>query len=125
MPGGHVWSWPFVVFPRPRTAIEAPAARPLRHFAPGTFPCDHRPSSPSRERVIKQTVAHVRIAAPGRAGSVLAAAAPHLRGTVLRALLIGLSENRPVRSMAERSIFGLRLSGRFVAGTTIEDAMAA
>jgi len=38
---------------------------------------------------------------------------------VLRALLIGLSENRPMRAIAERSIVGLRMSRRFVAGTTI------
>jgi len=44
---------------------------------------------------------------------------------VLRALLIGLSENRPMRAVAERSIVGLRMSRRFVAGTTIEEALAA
>jgi len=44
---------------------------------------------------------------------------------VLRALLIGLSENRPMRALAERSIVGLRMSRRFVAGTTIEEALAA
>jgi len=44
---------------------------------------------------------------------------------VLRALLIGLSENRPMRALAERSIVGLRMSARFVAGTTIEEALAA
>jgi proline dehydrogenase len=44
---------------------------------------------------------------------------------VLRALLIGLSENRPIRAMAERSIVGLRMSRRFVAGTTVEEALAA
>jgi len=44
---------------------------------------------------------------------------------VLRALLIGLSENRPMRAIAERSIVGLRMSRRFVAGTTIEEALAA
>jgi proline dehydrogenase len=44
---------------------------------------------------------------------------------VLRALLIHLSENRPIRAMAERSIVGLRMSRRFVAGTTVEEALAA
>jgi len=44
---------------------------------------------------------------------------------VLRALLIHLSENRPMRAMAERSILGLRMSRRFVAGTTVEEALAA
>jgi proline dehydrogenase len=40
-------------------------------------------------------------------------------------LLIGLSENRPMRAVAERSIVGLRMSRRFVAGTTVEEAMVA
>ncbi|HSB77045.1 MAG TPA: hypothetical protein VLC12_15415, partial [Terriglobales bacterium] len=44
---------------------------------------------------------------------------------MLRALLIGLSENRPVRALAERSRVGLRMSRRFVAGTTVEEALAA
>jgi proline dehydrogenase len=44
---------------------------------------------------------------------------------VLRALLIHLSENRPIRAMAEHSIVGLRMSRRFVAGTTVEEALAA
>jgi proline dehydrogenase len=44
---------------------------------------------------------------------------------VLRALLIHLSENRPMRAMAERSIVGLRMSRRFVAGTTVEEALTA
>jgi proline dehydrogenase len=44
---------------------------------------------------------------------------------VLRALLIGLSENRPMRAVAERSIVGLRMSRRFVAGTGVEEALAA
>ncbi|HTM41854.1 MAG TPA: proline dehydrogenase family protein [Terriglobales bacterium] len=44
---------------------------------------------------------------------------------MLRALLIHLSENRPMRAMAERSILGLRMSRRFVAGTTVEEALAA
>lgn len=44
---------------------------------------------------------------------------------MLRALLIGLSENRPMRAVAERSIVGLRMSRRFVAGTTIQQALSA
>lgn len=44
---------------------------------------------------------------------------------MLRALLIGLSENRPMRAVAERSIVGLRMSRRFVAGTTIKQALSA
>jgi proline dehydrogenase len=42
---------------------------------------------------------------------------------VLRALFISLSENRWLRAMAERSAMGRRLSGRFVAGTQVEDAL--
>jgi proline dehydrogenase len=44
---------------------------------------------------------------------------------VLRALLISLSENRAMRGMAERSALGQRMSRRFVAGTTIENAVEA
>ncbi len=44
---------------------------------------------------------------------------------MLRALLIGLSENRHIRAIAERSSLGQRLSGRFVAGTTVDHAIAA
>jgi proline dehydrogenase len=42
---------------------------------------------------------------------------------MLRALFISLSENRPLRGMAERSAIGRRLSSRFVAGTQVEDAL--
>jgi proline dehydrogenase len=42
---------------------------------------------------------------------------------VLRALFISLSESRWLRAMAERSAMGRRLSGRFVAGTQVEDAL--
>jgi len=42
---------------------------------------------------------------------------------VLRALLLYLSEARSLRAMAERSSIGRRLSGRFVAGTGVEDAL--
>jgi proline dehydrogenase len=44
---------------------------------------------------------------------------------MLRAFFVHLSENRAVRAVAERSSIGRRLSGRFVAGTTIADAIAA
>jgi len=42
---------------------------------------------------------------------------------VLRAFLISLSENRWLRQVAERSSLGKRISGRFVAGTAVEDAL--
>jgi proline dehydrogenase len=42
---------------------------------------------------------------------------------VLRSLLISLSESRPLRTVAERSSIGQRISGRFVAGTQVEDAL--
>ncbi|HEY3973785.1 MAG TPA: proline dehydrogenase family protein [Candidatus Sulfotelmatobacter sp.] len=42
---------------------------------------------------------------------------------MLRALFVGLSENRSLRSFAERSAIGRRVSGRFVAGTAIDDAV--
>jgi proline dehydrogenase len=42
---------------------------------------------------------------------------------VLRALFISLSESRSLRGLAERSAIGQRLSGRFVAGTQVEDAL--
>jgi proline dehydrogenase len=44
---------------------------------------------------------------------------------VLRAFFVSLSENRAIRGMAERSSIGQKLSSRFVAGTSIEDAVAA
>jgi proline dehydrogenase len=44
---------------------------------------------------------------------------------VLRAAFIALSENRSLRRMAESSSLGHRVSGRFVAGTTIEEALRA
>jgi len=44
---------------------------------------------------------------------------------VLRALFISLSESRSLRGMAERSALGRRLSSRFVAGTSVEDALRA
>ncbi len=44
---------------------------------------------------------------------------------MMRAFFIWLSANRAMRAVAERSPVGQRMSGRFVAGTTIEDAMRA
>jgi proline dehydrogenase len=44
---------------------------------------------------------------------------------VLRAAFIALSENRSLRRMAESSSLGHRVSGRFVAGTTVEEALKA
>jgi proline dehydrogenase len=42
---------------------------------------------------------------------------------MLRSLFVHLSENRTLRSFAERSAIGRRVSGRFVAGTEIADAV--
>jgi proline dehydrogenase len=44
---------------------------------------------------------------------------------VLRAAFISLSESKSIRAGAEKTWIGQRLSRRFVAGTTIEDALAA
>jgi proline dehydrogenase len=44
---------------------------------------------------------------------------------VLRAAFIALSENRSLRTLAESSSLGHRVSARFVAGTTVEDALRA
>ncbi len=44
---------------------------------------------------------------------------------MLRAFFVSLSENRTIRGMAERSSIGQKLSSRFVAGTTIQDAVSA
>jgi proline dehydrogenase len=44
---------------------------------------------------------------------------------VLRALFISLSESRSLRSIAEKSAIGQRLSSRFVAGTQVADAIRA
>jgi proline dehydrogenase len=44
---------------------------------------------------------------------------------VLRELLISLSGSRSLRAVAERSSIGRRISGRFVAGTQVEDALRA
>src|SRR5208283_3399275 len=42
---------------------------------------------------------------------------------MLRAFFVRLSENRSLRNFAERSAIGRRVSGRFVAGTEIADAV--
>jgi len=44
---------------------------------------------------------------------------------VLRSFFVRLSENRTIRGFAEGSSVGKRLSSRFVAGTSIQDAVAA
>jgi proline dehydrogenase len=44
---------------------------------------------------------------------------------MLRALFVGLSENRSLRRFAEQSSLGRRVSNRFVAGTEIADAVHA
>jgi proline dehydrogenase len=43
---------------------------------------------------------------------------------MLRSLFIGLSTSRRFRSFSERSALGQRVSRRFVAGMTVEDAIA-
>jgi proline dehydrogenase len=44
---------------------------------------------------------------------------------ILRSTLIALSQNRPLRKFAEERSLGRRMSSRFVAGTTVEDAVTA
>lgn len=44
---------------------------------------------------------------------------------MLRSALIALSQNKKLRTFAERSTMGCKLSSRFVAGMTIEDALSA
>ena len=44
---------------------------------------------------------------------------------MLRTFFVSLSENRTIRGMAERSSIGQKLSSRFVAGTSIQDAVSA
>jgi proline dehydrogenase len=44
---------------------------------------------------------------------------------VLRALFISLSESHGLRAVAERSSIGQKFSGRFVAGTQVEDVLRA
>ncbi|RZU40454.1 L-proline dehydrogenase [Edaphobacter modestus] len=44
---------------------------------------------------------------------------------MLRSVFIALSQNRTLRSFAERSSIGRKMSGRFVAGMTIDEALRA
>ena len=44
---------------------------------------------------------------------------------MLRATFIALSQSKSLRSFAEKTAIGQRLSSRFVAGTTIEEALRA
>jgi proline dehydrogenase len=44
---------------------------------------------------------------------------------LLRSIFIALSQNKKLRAFAERSTIGHRLSGRFVAGMTVEEALFA
>ncbi len=44
---------------------------------------------------------------------------------MLRSFFIGLSTNQPFRKFSERSSIGRRVSHRFVAGMTVEEATAA
>jgi proline dehydrogenase len=44
---------------------------------------------------------------------------------LLRSVFIALSQNKKLRAFSERSAVGRRLSSRFVAGMTVEDAVAA
>ncbi|HEY6413651.1 MAG TPA: proline dehydrogenase family protein [Edaphobacter sp.] len=43
---------------------------------------------------------------------------------MLRSIFIALSQNRKLRSFSERSSIGHKLSGRFVAGMSVEEALA-
>src|SRR5512140_3190262 len=44
---------------------------------------------------------------------------------MLRELFIGLSTSRALRAFAEHSAMGQKMSRRFVAGTTVDDLLAA
>jgi proline dehydrogenase len=44
---------------------------------------------------------------------------------MLRTFFVWLSENRGLRTIAEHALLGQRVSSRFVAGTTVDDVMAA
>jgi proline dehydrogenase len=44
---------------------------------------------------------------------------------ILRSAFLGLSRNRPLRRFLERSRMGAKLSSRFIAGITVEDALRA
>ena len=50
---------------------------------------------------------------------------PLLRWSLLRSFFISLSKNRAFRAFSERSSLGQRVSRRFVAGMTVEQAIAA
>ena len=50
---------------------------------------------------------------------------PLLRWSLLRSFFISLSKNRAFRAFSERSSLGQRVSRRFVAGMTVEEAIAA
>ncbi len=43
---------------------------------------------------------------------------------MLRSIFIALSQNKKLRAFSERSTIGRKLSGRFVAGMTVEDALS-
>src|SRR5258708_703244 len=58
-------------------------------------------------------------------GSAYAAISNHPGAPLLRAAFISLSESKSLRSAAEKTWIGQRLSRRFVAGTAIEDALRA
>lgn len=45
--------------------------------------------------------------------------------SVLRSAFIGLSQNRPLRRFAESSRLGRQMSGRFIAGMSVEDVLQA
>src|SRR5258708_14960625 len=57
--------------------------------------------------------------------SAYAAISNHPGAPLLRAAFISLSESKSLRSAAEKTWFGQRLSRRFVAGTSIDDALGA
>ena len=44
---------------------------------------------------------------------------------LLRSAFIALSQNRGLRAFSERSVIGRKMSGRFVAGMSVDDALAA
>src|SRR5205809_7719614 len=46
-------------------------------------------------------------------------------GVMFRSIFIALSESKRLRSFSERSKIGRRLSSRFVAGMTVDDALNA
>lgn len=50
---------------------------------------------------------------------------PRLRSRLLRSFFIGLSTNKTFRAFSERSSVGRRVSRRFVAGVSVDEAIAA